>query len=150
MIFFTRTLQDGVQDDSGWTRRAIRIWYRNQRIYQTCFAAISPLLPRSVVRLCKASLHDAVIESIEQQPGTLIFVIDAWGTDGGLAKRRIQLTFTGVRHRITTRGLVGEWWLYEEAYLSSHTSFALHVLLTTSEFEIEANGLDIKRLPQRK
>ena len=76
MIFFTRTLQDGIQDDSGWSRRAERTWHRNRQIYKTCFDAISPILPRSVVRLCRETLHDAVIESIVQQSGTLTFVTE--------------------------------------------------------------------------
>ena len=149
MIFFTRTLQDGIQDDSGWSRRAERTWHRNRQIYKTCLDAISPLLPRSVVRLCRETLHDAVIESVEQQSGTLTFVLDARHALGGFRGRRVQLTFTGVRRRVLTRGLVGEWWLYEEAHLTSHAAFALHVLLHAHEFELEADTLDIKLLPQR-
>ena len=126
----------------------MRTWDRNQRIYQTCFAAVPPLLPRSVIRLCRASLHDAVIESVVQQTGTLTFVMDAWGSLGAFEGRRVQLTFTGVRHRIATRGLIGKWWLYEEVYLSSCAYFSLHVLLTAGEFEIEADALTIKLLPR--
>lgn len=150
MIFFTRALQDGVQDDSGWTRRAGRTWDRNWQIYKTCFDAISPLLPHSVVRLCQETLHDAIIESVAQQSGTLTLVMDASGALGGFRGRRVQLHFTGVRRRISTRGLIGEWWLYEEAHLSSRAPFALHVLLHAHEFEIEADALDIKLLPQRR
>ena len=126
----------------------MRTWNRNQRIYQTCFDAISPLLPSSVVRLCRASLHDAVIESVAQQPGILTFVMDVWGAVGGFEGRRVQLTFTGVQRRIATRGFVGKWWLYEEVYLSSRAAFTLQVLLTAGEFEIEANALTIKLLPR--
>lgn len=149
MIFFTRTLLDGIQDASGWSRRAERTWHRNRTIYKTCFDAISPLLPRAVVRLCRETLHDAVIESVTQQSGTLTFILDARGALGGFRGRRVQLIFTGVRRRIPTRGLVGEWWLYEEAHLSSHAPFSLHVLLNTHEFELEADTLDIKLLPHR-
>lgn len=42
----------------------------------------------------------------------------------------------------------GEWWLCEEAHLSSRAPFALHVLLQSHEFEIEADALGIKLLPQ--
>jgi hypothetical protein len=150
MIFFTRTLQDGIQDDSGWSRRAERTWHRNRQIYKTCFDAISPLLPRSVVRLCRETLHDAIIESVSQESGTLMFTLDARGALGGFRGRRVQLSFTGVRRRIPTRGLVGEWWLYEEAHLSSHAPFAFQVLLHAHEFELEADDLDIKLLPQRR
>ena len=149
MIFFTRTLQDGIQDESGWTRRACRTFERNRQIYAAYLQTISPLLPRSLIRLCRLTLHDAVFESVSQQSGTLRFVMDARRALGGFEGRRLQLTFSGVRRRIPTRGLVGEWWIYEEAHLSSHAAFALHVLLHAREFEIEADGLDIKLLSSR-
>ena len=149
MIFFTRELYDGVQDASGWSRRAERLWDRNRPIYQACFDAISPLLPRSVVRLCRHTLHDAVIESVVQESNTLSFIIDARNALGGFRGRRLQLDFSGLRRRIPTRGLVGDWWLYEEAHLSGNAPFSLHVLFHRHEIEIEADTLHIKLLPQR-
>ena len=150
MIFFTRTLYDGIQDQSGWSRRACRLFQRNRKICATYLRTISPLLPPSVVRLCHETLHDAVVESVAQESGTLTFVLDARGGLGGFRGRRVQLTFTGVRHRVPTRGLVGDWWLYEESHLSSRAAFAIHVLLAAHEFEIEADTLKIKFLPQRQ
>jgi hypothetical protein len=148
MIFFTRALQDGVQEGSGWTRRACRTFDRNQNIYKAYFEVIAPLLPRSVVRLCRQGLHDAEIESVSQQSGSLSFVMDALNALGGFRGRRLQLTFLGVRRRISTRGLVGEWWVYEEVHLSSRSAFALHLLCNTHEIEIEADDLTIQLLPR--
>ena len=149
MIFFTRTLYDGIQDQSGWSRRARRLFQRNLKICRSHLRTISPLLPPSVVRLCSETLHDAVVESVAQEPDTLTFVLDARSALGGFRGRRVQLTFTGIRHRVPTRGLVGDWWLYEEAHLCSRAPFALHVLLAAHELEIEADTLKIRFLPQR-
>jgi hypothetical protein len=148
MIFFTRALQDGIQDKSGWTRRACRTFDRNQKIYEAYLKVITPLLPRSVVRLCRHGLHDAEIESVSQLNGSLSFVMDARHALGGFRGRRLQLTFLGVHRRISTRGLVGEWWVYEEIHLSSRAAFALHLLCNTHEFEIEADDLTIQLLPR--
>ena len=148
MIFFTRALYDGIQDGSDWGRRAERTWDRNRHIYHTYLKAISPLLPRSVIRLCRKTLHDAFVESVAQRAGSLTFTLDARGALGGFRGRRVQLTFSGARRRVSTTGLAGGWWLYEEAHLSSRAAFALHVMLDRCEFEIEADALDIKYLPQ--
>ena len=72
-------------------------------------------------------------------------VMDARRAMGGFAGRRVRLQFTGVRRRIRARGLVGHWWLYEEAHLCRRARFALHVLFDSSELEIEADELRIQR-----
>jgi hypothetical protein len=144
MIFFTRALQDGIQEESGWTRRACATFARNQKLYAAYVKLITPLLPRSIVRVCREGLHDAQIESVSQH--RIRFVMDARSSLGGFRGRRLQLTFEGVLRRIATRGLVGEWWLYEEVHLSSHAAFSLHALCSTREFEIEANHLTIQLL----
>ena len=82
MIFFTRQLQDGVQDNSGWTRRAGREWKRRAEVYRRYVAAIAPMVPQAGLRLCRETLHDAVVESVEQTSGTLILVMDARGALG--------------------------------------------------------------------
>jgi hypothetical protein len=146
MVFFTRELQDGVQDDSGWTRRAGREWKRRAEIYRRYFAAITPMLPPAVVRLCRETLHDAVVESVEQNSGTLTLVMDAKGALGGFRGRRVRLVFRGVRRRVPTRGLVGRWWLYQEPHLCSRARFSLHVLFHQGEIEIEADELSIERV----
>jgi len=146
MVFFTRQLQDGVQDDSGWTRRAGREWKRRAEIYRRYQAAIEPLLPASVRRLCRETLHDALVASVRQHAGTVTFALDASGALGGFRGRQIRLVFSGVKRRIRTKGLVGQWWLYEEAHLSSRARFALHVLFDTRELQIEADGLSIRNV----
>src|SRR5215468_9547038 len=99
MIFFTRQLQDGVQDNSGWTRKAGREWKRRAEIYRRYVAVITPMLPPAVVRLCRETLHDAVVDSVEQDSGTLTMVMDATGALGGFRGRRVRLVFRGVRRR---------------------------------------------------
>jgi hypothetical protein len=150
MIFFTRSLYDGIQDGSGWSRRARRTFHRNVEIHRAYLRSISPLLPSSVLRLCRETLHDAVVEAVEQEPGKLTLVMDCRHALGGFRGRRVELAFGGVRRRISMTGLVGDWWLYEEAHLSSHAAFALHALFSSHEFEIEADTLRIKLLPQRR
>jgi hypothetical protein len=118
---------------------------RRWKISRRYEAVIAPLLPASVVRLSRETLHDAVVESVEQRTGSLTFVMDARRGMGGFAGRRIRLAFSGVRRRIRTRGLVGHWWLYEEAHLCSRAKFALHVLFDSTELEIEAEELRIQR-----
>jgi len=61
MIFFTRQLQDGIQSNSGWTRRADREWKKRVELHERYHAAIAPMLPTSVRRLCRETLHDAVV-----------------------------------------------------------------------------------------
>ena len=146
MIFFTRQLQDGVQDDSGWTRRAGREWKKRAEIYRRYQTAIAPLLPSSVRRLCQETLHDAVVTSVRQQRGMITLVMDARGALGGFRGHRVRLTLRGVKRPIRTKGLEGNWWLYEEAHLSSRARFALHVLFHRGEFEIEADDLSIRRI----
>ena len=146
MVFFTRELQNGVQEDSGWTRRASREWMRRSEIYRRYFETITPMLPTSVVRLCRETLHDAVVESAKQEANTFTMVMDARRALGGFRGRRVRLVFNGIKRRIPTRGLVGGWWLYEEPHLCSRTRFALHVLFHQGELEIEADKLTIQKL----
>jgi Protein of unknown function (DUF4085) len=146
MIFFTRKLQDGIQDDSGWTRRAAREWKRRAEIHRQYETVIAPLLPASVRRLCRETLHDAVVASVQQRDGIVTFIMDARSALGGFRGYQVRLTFSGVKRRIQTRGLVGQWWLYEEAHLSSRARFALHVLFHSREMEIEADELSIQRV----
>jgi hypothetical protein len=151
MIFFTRALQDGIQEESGWTRRACRTFARNLKIYNAYRETITPLLPRSIVQFCRHSLHDARIESMSQGSGTLTLVMDCRGTFAGRYRghRRVQLTFLGVRRCLSTRALVGEWWLYDEVHLSSRAAFSLHVLFSSKEIEFEADDLAVEPLPAR-
>jgi hypothetical protein len=145
MVFFTRQLYAGIQPDSGWERRAEREWDRRFKICRRYEALIAPLLPVSVVRLCRATLHDAIVDSVKQKGESLIMHMDARGALGGFRGWRVRLTFGGVRDRLRIPCLVGQWWLYQEAHLSSRAKFNLQVLLSDTELEIEANELSVKK-----
>jgi hypothetical protein len=144
MIFFTRELFRGTQPDSGWERRAMRETERRGKIYAKYFEVIAPLLPPAVVRLCKAGLHDGVVKEASLKDNDLVLVVD---TTNALSKFRgslVRLTFRGVRGRPSVSKLVGEWWLYEEAHLSSKAPFSLQVMFNHVDLEIEADELGIK------
>lgn len=144
MIFITRQLFEGIQPNSGWERRAERQWDQRYEIYRRYYDVIAPLLPARVRRLCSQSPHDAVVESVSQSEGRLTIVLDATYALGRYRGRRVTLTFSGVRKRIPVRGLCRQWWLYEEAHLSSRARFSLHVMFDKSDVEIEADELEIE------
>jgi hypothetical protein len=148
MIFFTRPLYQDIQPISDWKPRpAEREWNSRSKILRRYEKIITPLLPLSAVQLLRKSLHDAEVESISQNSGKLVLVMDARPCAAGSYRGyRVRLTFDGVRRHINTRGLIGQWWLYSEVHLCSHAKFSLHVLFTKSELEIEADKLSIKRL----
>jgi hypothetical protein len=144
MIFFTREFFDGTQPHSGWERRAMRETERRGKIYAKYFAVISPLLPRAVVRLCKAGLHDGVIQEASLEDHELVLVVDTANALSAFRGSLVRLTFRGVRGRPSVSKLIGEWWLYEEAHLSSNAPFSLHVMFNKVDLEIEAEQLVIK------
>jgi len=146
MIFVTRQLHDGIQPGSGWERRAERQWRRREEIYARYLKIISSMLPAAVRRLCREGLHDAQVESATSALATLTLIVDLKHALGGFRGRRLQLTFSGVHGRVSTRGLRGQWWLYEEAHLSSRARFSLHVMFDKSDLEIEADELSIRRV----
>jgi hypothetical protein len=51
MIFFTRELHEGFQDESGWTRSASEKYTRNYKLYKKYFRLIRPFLPSSSIRV---------------------------------------------------------------------------------------------------
>jgi hypothetical protein len=148
MVFFTRQLYLGIQPKSGWERRAEREWDRRRGIYVRYLEVIAPLLPPAVRRLCRASLHDAVVQEVTQDGDELILLLDATNALSRFRGRHVRLTFRGVRGRVPTDGLVGQWWLCEEAHLCSRARFNLQVLFETSEMEVEADELVIERVPR--
>jgi hypothetical protein len=144
MIFFTRNLQEELQRESDWQKTSRR-WKRYAQIYDNYLAAIAPLLPNSVKRLCHNSLHDAEVVTAQQKAGVLTLVMD---TSNALSRFRghcVHLRFHGVKKHVPLRGLAGQWWLYEEAHLCSRSRFSLHVLFHKSEVEIEADELLIQQ-----
>jgi hypothetical protein len=144
MIFFTRELFDGTQPHSGWEQRAMRETERRGEIYARYFDVIAPLLPPAVVRLCKNGLHDGVIQEASFKGHELVLVVDITNALSGFRASAVRLTFRGVRRRLAASKLVGKWWLYEEAHLSSNTAFNLHVMLNQVDLEIEAEELALQ------
>jgi hypothetical protein len=150
MVFFTRELYLGIQPTSGWERRAEREWYRRSDIYSKYREVIGPLLPASVRRLCKQGVHDGVVCEAAFNDGELVILVDATNALSGFRGRHVRLTFEGVRGRPAISKLVGQWWLYEEAHLSSRARFSLQVLFDSSDLEVEANELKIELLPRER
>jgi hypothetical protein len=150
MIFFTRRLYEGYQPESGWEQRALNEWKRNQEIYHRYAAVIAPLVPAAVTRFDQSGPHDAVVTSVDQQPGVLTIALDATNALGQFRGRQIRLTFSGVKKKIKTSGLVGHCWLFQEIHLSSRARFAMRVFFDKKEIEIEANRLEIKKTRYRK
>lgn len=144
MIFFTRELFEGTQPHSGWEHRAMRETERRGKIYAKYLDVIAPLLPRTVVRLCKAGLHDGVIEEASLKEHKLVLVVDTTNALSEFRGSLVRLTFSGVRGRPSVSKLVDEWWLYEEAHLTSNAPFSLHVMFNNVDLEIEAEELVIK------
>jgi Protein of unknown function (DUF4085) len=148
MIFYTRELFAGTQPNSGWEGRASREWRRRAEIHARYAAVIAPLLPAPVVRLCDHGLHDGVIRRAARQGDELVMVVDTTNALTGFRGSAVRLTFRGVRGRPAVSRLAGEWWLYQEAHLSSRARFSLHVLFNEAEIEIEADGLSIDLYPR--
>lgn len=143
MIFFTRKLYDGYQPGSNWERRAMKTWLKLTEIYSDYRKAIAPLMPKSAIELDRNGLHDAVITSCSNSDGDFRIVLDATHALSKWRGGSVTLHFTGVRNRIPTRSLRGQWWLYSELHLTSSASFSLHVLLTDTELQIDADDVKI-------
>ena len=121
----------------------MKTWLKLTAIYHDYRKAIAPLMPRSAIELDRHGLHDAIITSCSMTDGELKIVLD---TTHALSKWRggsVTLRFVGVKNRIRTRSLRGQWWLYSELHLTSSASFSLHVLLTNTDLQIDADDVNI-------
>lgn len=146
MVFFTRELYEGVQDSSGWSRRATREWDRRSEVYDRYLEVISPFLPTTVRQFSTNWLHDAEVRSASFRSGELVLVLDTSAALGQYrGPRPLRLTFCGVHGRVRTARLLNQTWLYQETHLRSNGRFSLHVLFDTEELEFEANELLITR-----
>src|SRR4030095_9295400 len=114
MIFFTRDLHLGYQPKSGRVRESMREWDRNREIYLAYRHIISPLLPRRILQVADGSLPDAVVIRAAQSKHTLEITLDTSGSFSRFRPSPIRLRFTDLRVRIPIRGLIGQWWLYDE------------------------------------
>jgi hypothetical protein len=147
MIFFTHDLYLGCQPGSGWERRAEREWARRRKLYERYAEAVEPMLPTGVRRLCREGLHDAIVLAASREGDRMTVIVDTTGALTRFRGRPVRLTFHGVRGRPAVARLANQWWLYEEAHLSSRARFSLQVLFHESEWEIEADDLTIELLP---
>jgi hypothetical protein len=150
MLFFTRELYEGYQPNSGWERRALNEWDRRVNRYEQYSAAIAPMLPSPVLKLCKHTLHDGIVHEVKRTGDEISLTADATNALGGFRRRIVTLIFRGVANRPRMTGLIGQWWLYEEAHLTSRSRFSLHVLFDRSEMEIEADELQIVQSKVRR
>jgi hypothetical protein len=148
MIFFTRNLYQRLQRQSDW-QQANRDWKRFEQIYANHLTAITPLLPTSVRRLCRNSLHDAEVVMTHREAGVLTLVMD---TSNALSRFRghcVHLRFHGVKKHVPLRGLPGQSWVCEETHLCSRSRFSLHVLFDKSDLEIEVDELSIEQFKRQ-
>jgi hypothetical protein len=99
MIFFTREIHEGYQDNSGWTRTATAKAKRNQLLYKKYFRLIQPFLPSTALAFSKLPLHDCELLGCHWQKGKLSMVLDTTGAFTPFARRYLSLGFTGVREK---------------------------------------------------
>jgi hypothetical protein len=91
-----------------------------------------------------------VVRKAAFKAGELVLVVDATNALSGFRGRQVRLTFRGVKGRPAVSKLVGQWWLYEEAHLSSRARFSLQVLFDPSQLDVEADELKIELLPRER
>jgi hypothetical protein len=146
MIFFTRELHEGYQENSGWTRTATARLNRNMKLYEKYFRMIQPFLPSSAVRFASYSFHDSEVFAYRwaESAGKLYLELDTAGTIYPLPKRFAYLTFTGVRTKPPRLPRKKEWWNMSEFHLGSRTRFCLHVMFTDTDVEIAADDVRIR------
>jgi hypothetical protein len=137
MIFFTRSLYEGFQPDSGWERKAMREWQRRSKAYNECLRIITPLLPVTVRRFCRQDLHDCKVVKAVFGKSFVRFVLDAKHAFN-LPHARYELTFQGVSSFRGAKQLSGRWWLYDEFHLCSSSPFCFSVMFDKGELEIDA------------
>lgn len=144
MIFFTRELYDGSQDESGWTRTACSKIQRNSKLYKKYFRVIRPFLPPSAIRFEEFSFHDAQIVKRGCRDQKLFLVLDTAGTFFVFPKRYAHITFTDVRRCPSPLPEKKDWWIWDEFHLGGRSKFSLHVMFTKSEIEIPANEIKLR------
>jgi len=79
MIFFTRELHEGYQDNSGWTRSATMKYSRNFRLYKKYFGLIRPFLPSSAIRFSKFGFQDREVVARDWKDQKLRLILDTAG-----------------------------------------------------------------------
>jgi hypothetical protein len=97
MIFFTRELHGGFQDESGWTRSASEKYTRNYKLYKKYFRLIRPFLSSSAIRFSQFGFHDSEVVARDWKDQKLHLILDTAGVLYPLPRRYAHVTFTGVR-----------------------------------------------------
>jgi len=144
MLFFTRELYDGSQEESGWMRTSRSKVERNCKLYKKYFRLIRPFLPYSTVAFDKFSFHDAQIVARSWRDQKLCLTLDTAGAFHAFPKRYAHITFTGVRHSPSPLPRNKDWWIWDEFHLGSRTKFSLHVMFTETEIEIPAEEIRLR------
>jgi hypothetical protein len=144
MIFFTRELHEGYQDDSGWTRLAAMQYGRNFKLYKRYFRLIQPFLPASAIRFSTFGFHDCEIIERGWREQKLHVILDTAGAIMPLPKRYAHITFTGVRRCPARLPRKKEWWHSDEFHLGSRSKFCLHVMFTKTDVEIPADEIRLR------
>src|SRR3954465_15060412 len=144
MIFFTRALYDGYQEESGWTRTATAKTNRNAKLYQKYFRLIRPFLAESAIEFSKVSFHDSEVVAWKCRGGKLELVLDTFGACIPLPRRYAHITFQGVRQCPSPIPRKKEWWLYSEFHLGSRSNFCLHVMFTETDVKIAADEIAVR------
>ena len=109
MIFFTRELHEGYQDDSGWTRSATVKYSRNFKLYRKYFRLIRPFLPLSAIRFSKFGFHDSEVVARDWKDQKLRLILDTAGAIS-LTPALSRITFAGVRACPSQLPRKKEWW----------------------------------------
>ena len=141
MIFFTRELHEGYQDDSGWTRLAAVKYSRNFKLYKKYFRIIRPFLPSSAIRFSKFGFHDCEVIWRDWREQKLHLILDTAGAIMPLPRRYAHITIIGVRRCPARLPRKKEWWHSDEFHLGSRSKFCLHVMFTKTDVEIPADEI---------
>ena len=144
MIFFTRELHEGFQDDSGWTSISAKKGARNFRVYKKYFRLIRPFLPRSAIRFSEFCFHDCEIVECYWREQKMYLILDTAGAVCPLPGRYAYITFSGVRQKPKSMPRKKEWWDSNEFHLGSRSKFCLHVMFTKTDMEIPADEIRLR------
>ena len=144
MIFFTRELHEGYQDDSGWTRRATIKYGRNFELYKKYFRLVRPFLPLSAIRFSEFDFHDCEIVECYWRARKFYMVLDTAGALDPFPKRYAHITFTSVHRCPSPLPRKREWWHSSEFHLGSRSKFCLHLMFTQTDLEIPADEIRLR------
>jgi len=144
MIFYTRELHEGVQDSSGWTRKATIKFHRNIKLYREYFRLIAPYLPKSALQFATFNFHDAELIKVRLEKDRLSFILDTAGCFKAFPDRYAYITFSGVHKLPKPLPKKNEWWVYDEFHLAGRNKFCFHLMFTETDIQISADEISLK------